>query len=123
MSVPGVLGRNDLQELLLHRERRWTVREPNTPRDAKDMRVHSHRRLAEGDVQNDIRRLAPDTRKFFQRLTIPRNLASVLANQFLRQGYDVLGLVTVQSDRFDRLTQTLLAKGEHFLRRIGDLEQ
>ena len=61
LDLAGLIGVEDF-------ERRLARSNSGSIGDAKDMRVDGDRRLAEGDVQNDIRRFPPDTREVFQRL-------------------------------------------------------
>ena len=58
-------------------------REVGAVRDAEDVRVDRDRRLAEGGVEHDVRRLAADARQRFQRFALARHRAAVLLEQLL----------------------------------------
>src|SRR5262245_28901658 len=68
MSLQEVAGAGplragqDLDELVVNPVRIVGAGEPQTLGDAKHVRVHGDRRLAEGVAQHDVGRLEPDTR-------------------------------------------------------------
>ena len=68
MRVPLEFGRARLLELQFDLERRLAGREPGAVADAEDVRVDRDRRLAERDVEHDVRGLAADARQRFERL-------------------------------------------------------
>jgi len=78
MSIFEVLPRSRRQERLLDGKRRFARRKPGAIGDSEDVRVDANRCLAEHHVENDVRRLASDARKRFERGAIPGNLARVL---------------------------------------------
>src|SRR5438132_7365316 len=56
MRVLQVLGRRELHQPLLHLARIFAGRDAGAVRDAEDMRVHCHGRLAERGVQHHVGR-------------------------------------------------------------------
>ena len=64
------------------------------------MRVDGNRCLAEHHVENDVCRLASDSRKRFERGAIPGNLARVLRDELTRKANEILGLHVVKADAF-----------------------
>src|SRR5262245_43409844 len=54
------LRRHELEELEFHFERILARRDARAIRHPENVSVHGHRRLAEGDIEHHIRRLAPD---------------------------------------------------------------
>jgi hypothetical protein len=111
-------GRYDLHQLFLDFERRLALRQAGAVGNAKDMRVDRHGRLAEGDVEHDVRRLAPDAGQFLQRSAVMGHLAAMLGNQHLAQRDDVLGLGIEQADGAHMLDQAFEPERDHFLRPI-----
>ena len=87
------------------------------------MRVDRHGGMAKGHRQNHIGRLAADTGQGDQRIAVFRHDTVKIVDQFLRQGDDVLRLVAVQTDGLDVVAHLGFAQRQHFLRRVGDLEQ
>jgi hypothetical protein len=69
--------------------------------DAEDVRVHRHRRLAEGDVQHHVGGLAAHAGQGLQRLARARHLAAVLLDQDAAGLQQVLRLAAVQADGAD----------------------
>ena len=47
----------------------------------------------------------------------------MVLDQGLRQGDDILGLVTIKANGFDVVADHVLAERQHFFRRVGDSEQ
>lgn len=90
---------------------------------AEDMCVHGLRGLGPPHVQHDIRRLAPHTRKALQGGAAVGDDTVIFIHQDLAEFDDVLGLVAIQPDGFDMFDHALKPEVEHFLRRVGDLEQ
>src|SRR5215831_20439581 len=64
--VPEFL-RREFDQLALHLFDIGARREPGAVRHAEDVRVDRDRRLAEGDVEHDVRGLAPDPGQLHQR--------------------------------------------------------
>ena len=91
--------------------------------DAKDVRVHGNRRLAEGCIQDHIGRLAPDTGKGLQCRACVRNLAAVFADEDLRQRDDVLRLVAEQTDGADVRDQSVDAEFDDGCGRVCDRKE
>ena len=86
----------------------------------EDVGVDGDRRLAERDVEHDVRRLAADARQPLQRFAVGRDLAVVVAQQYLGQRDDVLRLVPEEPDRLDVGNQPVDAQGHDCRRRVGD---
>ena len=91
--------------------------------EAEDVGVHRDGRLAEGDVEDDVRRLPPDAGELLERLPVRRNLPAVLLHERLREGDDVLRLRVEEADGLDEVAHPLLAEVEHRLRRVGGGEE
>jgi len=123
MGVALELRRHDLLQLLLDFERVLAWRQAGTVGYPEDMGVDRNGLVAEGDVQDHIRGLAPDARQFFQSLAAVRHVATMLFQEQLREPDHVLGLGAIEADGLDELAQTRLAQRYHFRRIIGELEQ
>src|SRR4051794_30148375 len=67
MRVLQELRRRRLEKLLFHFNDILSGREPCAVRDAEDVRVDGHGGLAEGRVEDDVGRLAPDAGQALQR--------------------------------------------------------
>ena len=118
-----VLGRHDLIKLALHFERRFSDCEAGAIADAEDMRVNRNRRLAEGDVENDVCSLAADAGQCLERLTIAWHLAAMPLNQLFRKGNNVLRLRAEEPDGLDQLPYPFFPERNHLFRRVGGGEQ
>ena len=68
MGVAAVCVRHDLLQRQLDLERIFAGRQPGAVADAEQMRVDRDGRLAERDVEHDVRGLAADARQRLQRL-------------------------------------------------------
>ena len=64
---------NDLKEFVLHRAGRLAGSDAEPVGDAKNVGVHSERRLAEGGVEHHARCLAANSRQRLERRAIVRN--------------------------------------------------
>ena len=104
-------------------ERRLAGREPGAVADAENVRIDRDGRLAESDIEHDVRGLAADAGQRFQRLAIVRDLAAMLRDENLRQRDHVLCLGAVKPDGLDQLAHPRFAELDHLLRRVGELEQ
>src|ERR1700684_284517 len=100
MSILEVLPRSRCQECLLDREWRLARRKPGAIGNPENVRVDGNRCLAEHHVENDVRRLASDPRKRFERGAIPGNLTRVLRDELTRKANEILGLRVVKADAF-----------------------
>ena len=87
------------------------------------MRVDRDHRLAEGDVEHDIRGLAADARERRQFLARARHVSAMPFDQQSRQGDDIFRLGAVEADRFDQVAHALLAKRRHLGGRVGLREE
>ena len=67
--------------------------------------------------------LRPTPGKCLQSLSAMRHLATMMLDQRLRQRDHILGLVAIEPDGLDHVAKPVLAEPDHFLRRIGGLEQ
>ncbi|MNC91420.1 hypothetical protein D3C83_76800 [compost metagenome] len=65
------------------------------------MRIDGNRRLAEGNVENDVGGLAADTGQRLQRFARAWNLAAMFGDQFLRQRDDIPGLGSKEANGLD----------------------
>ncbi len=72
---------DDAHQRLLDLVRRLPRREAKAVADAEDVGVDRDRRLPEGDVEDDVRRLPPDPRQRLERLPVARNRAAVLLDE------------------------------------------
>jgi len=87
------------------------------------MRVHRDRRLAEGDVEHDVRRLAPHAGQRLERRPLARHLPAMRLDQDARQRHHVPRLGIEQADGADMAAQPFLAELEHLRGRRHDAEQ
>jgi len=78
------------------------------------MGIHGQRRLAEGDVEDDVGGLAADAGQGLERLAVARHMAAVAVDDLLRQGDDVPGLGVVEADGLDVVLQAVEAEGDLF---------
>ena len=79
MRIVQVLGRHDLEQMILDVAHVLAGREARAIRDAEDVGVDRDRRLPERRVQDDVRRLAADAGQRFERfarLRAPRRRAA-----------------------------------------------
>jgi len=115
--------RHDLFQPVLDRARILARRQAGAVRDAEDMRVDGDGLVAEGDVEHDIRGLAPDAGQFFERFAIVRHKAAVFFEQQLRQRDHVFGLGAVKADGPDEFAQPRFAQRDHLFGIVGEPEQ
>jgi len=101
MRVGGEFLRHDLKQAFLHFKRVFTRRQPGPVRDAENMRVHGHGRLAKSDIENHIGRFAPDARERFQLLPRAGHLAAMMLKQIPAKPDDILRLVAKEPDGFE----------------------
>src|SRR5687768_697533 len=101
MRILQVLRRGELEQLELHFERVLARRNSRAIRNAENMRIDRHRRLAEGGVQHYVGGLAAHARQGFERLAVLRHGAAMLLQKHLRKRYHVLGLGSVKADALD----------------------
>ena len=123
MGVQQVFFRHHRHQLHLDVERRLADRQAGAVADAENVGVDRDGRLAESDIEHDIRGLAPDAGQRFQRVAVMRNLPAVLGDELLRQRDHVLRLGAVEADGLDQVAHPRLAERDHLLRRIGEREQ
>jgi len=60
MRVPPFLPRHEFGNIVFDRARRFAKREPQSMRDAKNVRINRKRRILEGNGHHDVCRLAAD---------------------------------------------------------------
>ncbi|MNV28114.1 hypothetical protein D3C71_1192940 [compost metagenome] len=123
VRVEQELGRDHLDQQILHRTHILARRQTGAVGDAEDVRVHRHHRLAEGRVEHDIGSLAADTGQRLECSTITRHLAAVLFHQHRAGRNHVLRFRVVQADGGDVLLQAVFTERKDRLRGIGDREQ
>jgi hypothetical protein len=119
---PKGLG-DDLVQLQLDLEWGLAWSQASAVGYSEDVRVDREGLFTERCVQDDIGRLAADTRQRFQLLARARHLASMLVDQRLAERDYVFGLGVEQADRLDRPAQTLLAERHHLLWRLDFPEE
>ena len=112
MGVVQVGTRDRLHQLALDLLDGGAPGQPKPVRHPEDMRVDGDRRLAEGGVEHDVGRLAPDAGQRFERLAIGRHLAAVLLDQDPAGLDQVLCLVAVEAERADGFAQLVEAEVE-----------
>ena len=86
VRVHCVFRRHDAQQIGFDGERRRAVRKSDAVGDAKDVRIDRHRRLAEGDIHHDVRRLAADAGQRFEDVAVGRDLAAEFVDQAFAKG-------------------------------------
>jgi hypothetical protein len=82
------------------------------------VRVDSEGFFAERGIENDIGRLAPNSRQRLQLFASARHVAVMSFNERLTQGDYILRLRVEQADGFDRVTKRILAELHHLARRL-----
>src|SRR4029077_3781702 len=117
VSVLFVLGRDHLLQFRFDIEWGLAGRQAGAVADAEYMGVDRDRWLAEGNVENNIRGLAADTRQSLQLVARARDLPRMFGNEFLRQRDDILRLVAEQADGLDQIAHFIFAERGHFFRR------
>jgi hypothetical protein len=115
--------RHDLFELGLDDVDRLAGREAGAVADPENVGVDGESFLTERSVENDVRGLAADARKFLEFFSISGDLKAEAIDQSLREGDDVFRLGVEQTDRFDRVSQRFFAQIEHLLRRFDPFEE
>lgn len=123
VGVHAVFVRHDLLQFFFHLVRRGAGGEAGAVGDPEDMRVYCHGRLREGHVEDDIRGFTPDAGELHQFVAIRRNLAAVIIDEDLGEGVDILRLGIEKTDGFDVVADFVFAECDHFLRRVGGLEE
>jgi len=101
--------RNDLFQFELDFEYILARGEAGSVAHPEDVRVHGEGFPVESRVENDVRRLPPDTRQLFQLLAPAGDLTVMIAYERFRQSDDVLGFGVEQADRLDRIAHPLFA--------------
>jgi AraC family transcriptional regulator of adaptative response/methylated-DNA-[protein]-cysteine methyltransferase len=91
--------------------------------DTEDVGIDRLRGKMPPHIQNDVGRLAPHARKRLQSRSRIGHRAVIVVDQDATQLHHVFRLLAEKSDGLDMLGQSLFAKVEHLLRRIGDLKQ
>ena len=123
MRILEELRGHALQERMFHRQHRLARRQSGAIGDAEDMRIHRHRRLAEGGIHHHVRGLAADAGQGFERCAVARHFAVVLFEQLPAHGDHVRGFGIEQSDGGDVRLQTFDVQRGDRLRRIRDRKQ
>ncbi len=93
MRVALELRRHDLFQAVLDLERVLARRQAGAVGDAEDMGVDRDGLVAEGDVQDHVRGLAPDAGQRLERLAAVRHLAAVFLEQEFESAITFLALV------------------------------
>jgi len=101
--------RNDLFQLELDFEHILARGEAGSVGHPEDVRIHGEGFLMESRVENDVRRLPPDTRQLFQLLARAGDLTVMVAYERFRQSDDVFRLGVEQADRLDGIAHPLFA--------------
>ena len=83
MRMQPVFLRHDRHQLVFDFARRPARRETRPVCNAENMRVDRDGGFTESDVEYDIRGLASDTGKLFERGTIARHLPAIFGNELL----------------------------------------
>ena len=91
--------------------------------DPEHVGIDGERLLAERRVEYHIGGLPPDTGQLLKLLASAWDFTSMLVDQRLAEGDDVLCLGIEQADGLDRVTQPFLAEIDHLLRLLDVLEQ
>src|SRR5690349_1434358 len=103
MRVVQEFRRHAAEQRVLDLARRPAGREPGPVTDAENMRVNRERAFAEGDVQDDVRGLAADTRKRLELVPLARHLSVVLFDEPAGELDDIAGLGLPEAERADVL--------------------
>src|SRR6185503_16741064 len=120
VRMPFVFRRHHLLQFHFDFERCFAGRQSGAVSDAKDVRIDGNRRLAEGNVEDDVGGLAADTGQRLQRFARARNLAAMFGDQLLRQRNYIFSLVAEQTDGLDEVAYARFPERSHFLRRIRE---
>ena len=87
------------------------------------MGVDRDHRLAEGDIEHDIRGLAADAGERRQFLARARDVPAMPFDQQSRQGDDIFCLGAIQAYRLDEVAHALFAERRHLGGRVGEREE
>lgn len=123
MRVAPEWCRHALFEFQLDRQHRLAGGEASAVADAEDMGIDGEGFLPERGVDHDIGGFAPDAGEGGQRVAILRHFSAEIADQYLRQGDDILRLAVEQADRLDMLLERVFAEIDHLLGRLDVAEQ
>jgi hypothetical protein len=123
MGVQEVTLRHDFHQLRLDVKRRLADGQPGAITDAKNVGVDRNGRLAEGDVEHNVRGLPTDAWQGLERRAIVRNFAVMLRYQRARQRDHVFRLDAVKTDGLDQVAHARFAELDHLCRRIGKIEE
>ena len=115
MRIPGELRRSDLEQFLLDLERRLAGRETGPVADAEDVGVDGNGGVAEGRVEHDVGRLAPDAGQRLERRPVLGDHAAMPLDQQATGGDDVPRLGAEQADGLDKFGKAFLAERQHRL--------
>ncbi len=102
-----------LDEGVLHLARGAAGGEAGAVGDAENVGIDSHRRLVEGDVEDDIGGLAADSRQRLEGGAVLRHLAPVALDQQPGEGRDVAGLALPEAEAADMPRDAGLTEGGH----------
>ena len=98
MGIDQKRLRNRFEQPLLDRKRCLAGGQFKSVRNPEDMRVDRHGRLAEGGVEYDVGRLAPDAGQGLERIALARHFTLMKLEQH-RAGLDqVAGFRVIQTD-------------------------
>jgi len=101
MGVPPLLPRHDRGNVRLDLSGRRPLRQPQTVRHAKNVRIDRERSFFECNRHHDVCRLPADAVERFQIVALARHLAAETLDQIARRANDMLGLHAIEPARFD----------------------
>ena len=123
VRVHRIFIRHALEQLLFHFQRVLARGQPRAVADAKNMGVHRHGGLTEGDVEYHIGSLAAHAGQGLQRFAGTGYFAAVQLHQHAAGFHQVLGFAAVQTNGFDIALQPFQTQIENRLRRVGHRKQ
>lgn len=122
MRVLKEFGGRDLLKLCLYLQRCLTGSKASPIGYPKDMGIDGDGRQSEGDVEDNIGRLAPNTSQLLEGFSIGGYLPVMLIQKLLGHELQILCLGIEQADRLDVVANALFPKGQHLRWCVGDLE-
>jgi len=123
MCAVQVMLWRDPHELGFDGVRCFAVSKASAIGDTKDVGIDGDGAFAKNFHQHDIRSFAANAGEGLKRLAFARHRAVVLIDQVLRKRDDVLGLVTPKADGLNVFADLFFSERDHFLWRVGNLEQ
>ena len=123
VCIDKVIGGYALEQFQLNFQWRFAWCQAGAVAHAKDVRVHRHRGLAKGRVQNHICCLAAHTGQRLKCLTRARHLPAMQLDQHPAGLKQVLGLAVEKPNCFDVTLNAIQPQIKHRLRRIRNYKQ